>query len=116
MESWPISLQQCLNSDDFDMKFGDTTVRTDMDVGPAKVRSRFTDGIDNYTCSILMSTDEFATLKMFYKTTLNNGVMPFLFNDPLTNTSETFRFVTPPEFRPLGGLTFRVSMAWEKLS
>lgn len=115
MVSWPISLQQSLNSDDFDLKFGDTTVRTDMDVGPAKIRSRYTDAVDNYTISILMTLDQFQDLKDFYRTELNNGVMPFQFTDPMTNTLEVFRFTSPPEFKPLGGLVFRVSMTWEKL-
>lgn len=86
-----------------------------MDVGPAKVRSRFTDGVDVYTTEIFLDFSEWSTLKDFYKTSLNNGSLPFLFTDPLTATSETFRFASPPSIQPLGGRVFRVSMNWEKL-
>lgn len=115
MDSWPIALQQLLNADDFDMKYGDVTVRSDMDVGPAKVRARYTDAVDTYTCSILMNKTDFETLTDFYKTTLAGGSLPFLFNDPFTGVPTTFRFTVPPELKPLGGLVFRVSMAWERL-
>jgi hypothetical protein len=115
MDNWPLSLQQILNADDFEIKFGSTVVRSDMDVGPAKVRSRYTDGVDQYSASILLTFSEYTTFRDFFKTTLNNGTLPFLFDDPMTGVSTAFRFVDPPTISPLGGLTFRVSMSWEKL-
>lgn len=115
MDTWPVGLQQKLDSESFEKKFGSTSTRSDMDTGPAKVRSRFTDAVDNYGCSILLDFSEYNTLQTFFKTTLNNGTLPFLFVDPFTETEETFRFVEPPSIRALGGRTFRVSMTWEKL-
>lgn len=115
MDSWPIGLQQKLNADDFDLKFGDVTVRSDMDVGPAKIRARFTDAVDQYTVSILMTLDEYSTLADFYKTVLAGGSLPFLFHDPMTDSDQVFRFASPPDIKPLGGLIFKVSMQWEKL-
>lgn len=116
MDSWPISLQQKLNADSFQMKYGKTALRTDMEVGPAKVRSRFTDAVDLYTCSVLLDMTEKTTFDTFFKTTLNNGINSFLFNDPFTGSPATFRFSDEPTLRPLGGLTFQLSMAWEKLA
>lgn len=115
MSSWPVGLQQRLNSESFEMKYGSTSVRSDMDIGPAKVRSRFTDAVDTYTCSILLDFAEKETLDTFFRTTLNNGVLPFLFNDPFTEVEASFRFVEAPSIRALGGRTFQVSMSWEKL-
>lgn len=86
-----------------------------MDVGPAKVRSRFTDGVDVYSCSIFATYAELATLDTFYKTTLNNGALPFTFLDPISNSTQTFRFINPPQIKPLGGVEFEISMDWEKL-
>lgn len=115
MDTWPGSLQQKLNVAGFTKKFGSTSVRTDMDVGPAKVRSRFTDAVDVYSCSVDFDFSEHSTFENFGKTTLNNWVLPFLFDDPFTEAEATFRFVEPPTVNPLGGRVFQVSMSWEKL-
>lgn len=115
MDVWPVSLQQKLNADDFGIKTGNTLVRTDMDVGPAKVRSRFTDGVDVYSASILLDFSEYSTLFNFHKTTLNNGALPFLFVDPMDDVQKAFRFADTPEYKPLGGRTFKVTMTWERL-
>lgn len=116
MDSWPTELQQKLNSTGFELQFGNTLVRSDMDVGPAKVRSRFTDAVDTYQCQITIDHDELSILRTFFKTTLNNGANRFLFNDPFTETATEFRFAQPPSIRPLGGRVYEVSMLWEKLS
>ena len=113
--TWPVGLQQKLDSEAFEKRFGNTLIRSDMDVGPAKVRSRYTDAVDEYNCSILLDYDEHTTLNTFYKTTLNNGALPFDFNDPFTGAPASFRFKEPPSIRALGGRTFRVAMQWEKL-
>jgi hypothetical protein len=115
MDSWPGALQQKLNVQSFSVKVGNTLIRSEMDVGPAKVRSRYTDGIDVYTCSINITFDEYATLMTFFKTTLNNGSEQFLFNDPFTATPTAFRFTGPPTINPIGGEYFEVNMEWEKL-
>lgn len=115
MDVWPVSLQQRLNVASFEYRLGKTTLRTDMDAGPAKVRSRFTDAVDVYTCSVLLDYDEIATFKTFYKTTLNNGTEQFLFDDPLTATETAFRFADDPVIRPLGGRTFQLNMIWERM-
>lgn len=116
MDTWPIALQQHLNADDFDVQYGDTTIRSDMDIGPAKVRRRFTDAVDIYTCSIFLDLDSWSVLRDFYKTILAGGSLPFLFNDPLNGgATATFRFAKPPDGRPIGGRIFRISMTWERM-
>lgn len=115
MDTWPIALQQKLNVSSFEVKLGSTTLRTDMDVGPAKVRSRFTDAVDTYQCSIYLDFDEYDDFLLFFKTTLNNGTNQFEFDDPFTQVATAFRFASPPTIRPLGGRFFEVGMIWEKL-
>lgn len=116
MDSWPVELQQRLNSTGFELQFGSSLIRSSMDIGPAKVRSQFTDAIDIYKCQILLDHADFDALRTFYKTTLNNGAIRFLFNDPFTETATEFRFVEPPNIKPLGGRIYEVTMLWEKLS
>lgn len=117
MDTWPISLQQKFDVDGFQKKIGRTKVATDMDIGPAKVRSRFTDAVDGYECQIRLDYSEMATFETFYKTTLGNGTLPFLFDDPFTGLKIPFRFSpeSDPVIRPLGGRVFIVTMSWEKL-
>tara|TARA_R110000868_G_scaffold126712_4_gene333957 strand:+ start:1151 stop:1501 length:351 start_codon:yes stop_codon:yes gene_type:complete len=115
MDVWPVSLQAKLNASSFQVKWGTTSERTEMDVGPAKVRSRFTDAVDVYSCSILLDHSEYSTLSVFFKTTLNNGVNQFLFTDPFTEVATAFRFIEPPTITPIGGRTYEVAMSWELL-
>ena len=117
MSVWPIALQQKLNRAGFQKNYGDTRVATEMDVGPDKVRSRYTRGVDSYECEVWLDMSEVATFETFYKTTLGNGTLPFEFPDPITQVVTEFRFKpkTSPVIRPLGGLTFVLTMSWEKI-
>lgn len=119
MDVWPVSLQQILNTASFQYQLGNTKVKSETAVGPAKVRARTTDAVDTYTCSINIPMSDVATFKTFYKTTLGGGVLPFTFNDPFDGTPSSFRFSpdSDPTIVPLGsgGLEFVLSMAWEKL-
>lgn len=115
MDTWPVSLQQKIDSEGFEYKPGKTSIRSEMDIGPEKVRSRFTDAVDLYSCSVVLDFNDVATFKVFYKTTLNNGVNQFLFVDPFTEVEAAFRFIEPPSIRPLGGRVFRLTMSWEKM-
>ena len=117
MDNWPVSLQQKLNVAGFQLRLGNTRIASDMDTGPAKVRSRFTDAVDGYECEVLLDYADIATFKTFYKTNLGNGTLPFLFTDPTSGIEEVFRF-TPgqdPIIRPLGGRMFSLSMSWERM-
>lgn len=119
MDSWPLSLQQNLDVSSFEKRLGDTRVSSDNDVGPAKVRSRYTKSVDVYTCQIELDFSEVSTFETFYKTTLGNGTLPFIFKDPFTQVDSVFRFSpkSPPTIRPLGsgGRVFTLNMVWEIL-
>lgn len=115
METWPVSLQQTLNTDSFSVVFGDTLVKSETDVGPAKIRSRYTDGVDKWSSTILLDYSEYVTFYDFYKTTLNNGALTFAFVNPFTLATDEFRFEGVPSITPLGGRTYKVSMKWERL-
>ena len=113
---WPSQLQSKMNVDNFSVQFGNTLVRSDVDVGLAKVRSRYTSAIDLYTVSIDLDIDDFDILYNFFKTTLNNGATTFLFDNPMNNdATEEFRFFEPPVITPIGARYFKVQMKWERL-
>jgi hypothetical protein len=104
-----------VNTADFQVSFGETVLRSDMEVGPAKVRRRNTKGIDKFSASIDLSVAEYTTFKNFYTTSLNGGVLSFNFDHPITREETEFRFAETPNVRPLGGIEFRVTMVWEEV-
>lgn len=114
-EAFPPSLQEFVNESGFGLGTGETAIRSEMDVGPAKVRNRFTEGIDEFTTTIDIFKTDYTTLDNFYKTTLNGGTGTFLYDHPITEVESEFRFVGAPAYAPLGGGYFRVSMTWELL-
>jgi hypothetical protein len=113
---WPIFLQEFINAAGFSMAIGDTVLRTEMDVGPAKLRRRFTHSIDDYQTAITVYQDTMDSFMNFFKTSLNGGVTPFYFIDPIFGTEQVFRFVGTPKVVPNGTAGwFDISMTWEKI-
>lgn len=117
MDRWPSTLQQRLNVGAFNKNYGPANISTDMDVGPAKVRSRYTKRVDTYSAEIFIDFSLIDTWETFYGQTIVNGTLPFIATDPFTETDHAFRLQpgTPPQLAPLGGRVFRLSMVWEKV-
>jgi hypothetical protein len=112
---WPATLQQKVNEANFGNEFGDTVLKSDMDIGPAKLRRRFTRGFDTFTTSIELTTAQYTLFRNYYYTSLNGGVLPFQFDHPITKTPSEFRFGAVPRVTSLGGGIFRVAMVWEEV-
>jgi len=114
--NWPAYLQDFLNAA-FSNDIGETVLRTEMDIGPAKLRRRFTHSIDTYGTEITIYQDTMTLFKTFFNTDLNGGVTPFYFEDPTSGNLETFRFVGTPRISPNGTAGwYNISMTWEKIS
>lgn len=116
-ETWPLSLQQLLNTAGFQEDFGDQTLESDMDIGPSKKRARSTHQGNSITGSILADATAYTNFKNFFKTTLNNGVNTFYFNHPITGEQTTYRFKGSPRVTPVGsgGVQWNISFAWEEM-
>ncbi len=114
-ELFPSELQDQFNQAGFSQKFGKTTVTSEVDVGPAKVRSRFTRGIDEFSATIDLEYDDYIIFNTFFKTTLGNGSKTFYYNHPMTGVQSVFRFKDPPSITAMGGRYFKVSFAWEEM-
>lgn len=112
---WPSSLQQLVEQSSFGLDTGESVIRSQMDIGPAKIRRRFTKQIDNLNVSIQVTSTQYTTLVDFYRVDLNGGVNQFVFNHPITGSPVYIRFVAAPKFKSLGGSQFEASMAWEIL-
>ena len=113
---WPATLQQLINEEGFNYKFGETTLRTSTEVGPKKVRRIYSTGTDTQTCTIRISRDQYDLFETFFKTTLNGGASTFLFPHPISTTETEWRFSSPPVISPIGGIHFTVAMEWEAIN
>lgn len=114
-QAWPGTLQQLLSEANFGETEGDTVLRSDTDVGLAKLRRRFTKGVNEFTASIYLTTSQYTTFKNFFNTTLNGGVTAFTFNHPVTQVPTDFRFKGQPQYRSIGGGQWTVQFTWEQL-
>lgn len=113
---WPSQLQQLVNEQSFSYKFGETVIRSDVDIGPKKLRRRFTRPINTATVSIDLTVAEYNIFYNFFFTTLNAGVTPFELPHPITGVLKQWRFLEPPDIRPIGGVNFTANMQWEELA
>ena len=110
---WPVSLQQLVNEGSFGLKFGETLLRSDVDIGPKKVRRRFTRPIDTMAVGFDLTIAQYNTFYYFFNTTINGGATVFELNHPITGVLTNFRFTGPPDIRPKGGINFVATMEWE---
>lgn len=77
MATWPAELPKPLLSG-YQGDVGKSTIRTDMDSGPARQRLRFEDNPDDLSIAWKFSAAEMVIFKEFWKTTLHRGTDWFL--------------------------------------
>ena len=76
-------------------------MRSQMDVGPAKVRRRFVAGVVTIPMQLKLIGTDLQTFLQFFYTTLAGGSLPFTWTNPRTGSACDFRFVGPPQYSPL---------------
>lgn len=90
MVDWPTTLPGFLSG--ISDKKGKTKIRSSVDVGPAIQRKRYTAAVRNINVPMKMSNAERIIFEEFYTTDLDEGVLSFVWIDPLHDTSVTLRF------------------------
>lgn len=114
-ETWPATIPQKTLAKDFSFSKGNNVIISQVDIGPAKKRRRYTDPIDTFAMSFDMTSAQYATFEAFYENTLLDGVLTFDQNHPITGVAGEFRIKEGYSTKHLGGDYFRVSMTWEKM-
>lgn len=114
--AWPSTLPDYVLQQGYDEKWGSTSISTSMEIGPAKKRNRTTAGIDRFQVQLLLTSDEVDALKIFWKTTVARGTLPFTWVNPREQTAVTFRFLgdDAPDIKPSND-SFVASFALEIL-
>ena len=81
-----------------------STLRGDMDSGPAKQRPQFTKAPRMVSLSFLLSSDQIQIFEQFYDLDLAQGAFEFDMKHPLTGVVKTFRMIgnKPYKMQPLG--------------
>lgn len=100
--TWPASLPQYLEVDDFSAKAAKRGVRTAMDSGPGKGRPRFTAAPRPVKGSIVIDRVQYEILENFHDVVLGGGMLRFDWVHPITRAVATFRFTDEPDYRALG--------------
>lgn len=115
MPAWPSSLPALPLADGCRETAPDTSIRTEMDAGPAKVRARTTAGVAQLSLSYIMSRAELGTLEAFFRDELVSGALKFAFPHPRREETVDCRFRRPPAWTPVNGDFFRVGVELEVL-
>lgn len=84
--TWPTSLPQVPLVSGYGETLKDSVIRSDMDTGPSKTRSRYTRTRRLLDMSFVLTDAQKATFVAFM-TTIRGGALPFNFKDPATGTA-----------------------------
>ena len=114
MSSWPSNLPNPTTT--FNIAPVDQTIRTEMDVGAARVRRRTAYRTDLYTTCWYMSNDQVAIFRYWFDTTtanggINGGASWFSINLPIASTQYTAvqaRFKGPYTITHLVGTYWKI--------
>jgi len=112
--AWPVTIPDTLLRSGYSQSCANVSIRTEMDVGPAKVRRRATAGVQPVQGQIELTTAQLGYLRTFYNTTLLGGSLRFSWKDPITEASAELRFVEPPSWTAIG-IDWQVSLKLEIL-
>lgn len=111
---YPSTLPELSLVDGFSATLPDNLVRTQMEVGEAKVRRRSTVA----PMMVQMVSPKFGAADRdaflaFFLTTLSGGALRFDMLDQVTGQVQEFRFVAPPLFRASGANLWHVACEFE---
>lgn len=103
-DTWPSGLPDAPRPGGFREVVPRSSVRTQMDVGPAKLRRRSTGNVRFFQCIFELTLAQVATLDTFFITTLTGGSEAYNFDHPRTGATAEYRFLEPPSYsNPEGG-------------
>ena len=112
---WDASLPTEPLLDSWDETLAENRIRTQMEVGPPKIRRRSTASVKQYGVVFALTAAQVATLDDFYTSDTYNGSLAFEWTNPRTGATEDFRFLTPPKIVKRGPDSFRASFQLEVL-
>lgn len=110
---WPAGAPQFAES--WEEQNQPLTIRTNMDVGPPKVRRRATRSFRSVTVSFTCRHDQWRVLKDFFQVDCQSGVQFHEFLHPFEGTVQEFRFIEAPQVVSVISFGVTVNCQWEQL-
>lgn len=98
--AWPPSLTRTPRVANLEEKTPRVVLRSDVDVGPAKIRRRLTGGTRQFSIELDLRRTELATFDAFFITTTKGGALSFSWKNPRTGDVADFRFLDEPSYSP----------------
>lgn len=116
--TWPTTVPEEPENDDYDETFLPNEASFQPDVGPPTSWRRSTLDGGQISASIIMTTAERDFFKTFYRTTLKDGTRPFVWNNPAYSSAGRYKFApsSPPRVSAIGAGLWRVRLSLIRLS
>lgn len=102
MAIWPSTLPQIPSASGYRESPGEQSIRSNVDVGPPKLRRRTTAAFDRISCQFDLNKTQADDLDTFYETTLQGGSDQWDWTHPRKLTTRQFRFVGRPTLEYVG--------------
>lgn len=104
MASWPATLPDFTNflQDSYTEALADNVIRTDMEIGPAKVRRRSSAAPQLIEGRLRLKTAQLTVFKTFYEDTIFFGALAFDAVHPRTAAAISARFAVVPQISASG--------------
>lgn len=90
--TWPSSLPQRFRTDGYSYRKGDGRLHSQTDMGPGKVRRRFTAVVDRMAGAMTLTQAQWETLRSFIDDEAGGGALPFWFPSPVDGAPLLVRF------------------------
>lgn len=113
MAEWPSDLPQQALYMNYQETPPNLVIRQTMDVGPAKVRKRFTAGVRTFRLRFHFTADELVVFDEFFLSVIDGGATAFDWVHPRTGESASCRIIPPPTYTPYGGSAAALSPDWQ---
>lgn len=98
--SWPPSLTRTPRLSSLEEIAPNVVIRSEVDVGPGKIRRRLTGGTRTFSVEIDLTRNELTTFDLFFVTTTKGGSLSFSWKNPRTGSTADFRFLDVPKYIP----------------
>lgn len=112
---WPGSLPAYPLYEGYQETLGANTIRSAMEVGPAKLRRRGTAAVHTFTVSFGLTHDQAAELRDFFNDDTYGGSLSFELAHPTTEETLEMRFASAPMITRQGPNAYRANLTLEAL-
>lgn len=113
--TWPADLPSLVPTDEYTEEWDGGTIRSDMDVGSAKVRRRFFRTRRTFARMIYLTAAQYASLLLWYDTVLGGGAVPFQVQHPISGELLLLRFAGNIKVTTIGPLYYAAHVTVEEI-